>query len=146
MRLKIADAENVFASIMTRRNVKLVWPARRFHLPSLNTTYRPDFYAPVENIYYEVVGTRQAYSANRHKYEAMAVEHPEVTLYFVCGNGQPYTPYEVKPGTSFTTFLRAIGRLGGRRRAQVLTASRRREIATLAAETRWRKAREATAT
>ena len=57
--------EKQFANILNKQNRKWKYPAKRFKLK--NTTYRPDFFLPDENLYIEVVGTRQAYHQNKHK-------------------------------------------------------------------------------
>jgi hypothetical protein len=129
---------------MSARGVVLVWPVRRrFLLPSIETTYRPDFYAPEEGVYYEVVGTRQAYSANRHKYEAMAIDHPDIVLRFVRSDASPYVPMpEITGATDLAAFFGAAGRKGGKRRAERLTPERRQEIARQGAEKRWAEKRQ----
>ena len=45
-----------------------------------NLSYTPDFYDGVRNCFIEVAGTRQAYHANKHKYELMREIYPLINF------------------------------------------------------------------
>ena len=63
-------AEKRFAASLRRQGKKYVAQPGPFALPAPYFTYRPDFYVPDENCYYEVVGTRQAFSLQVGKINA----------------------------------------------------------------------------
>ncbi|MBN2118534.1 MAG: hypothetical protein JW730_18315 [Anaerolineales bacterium] len=54
--------------------------------------YRPDFYCPDCRIYFEVVGSRQAFHQNRTKIEAFKLAYPDVNLKYVHPDGSEYDP------------------------------------------------------
>jgi DNA-binding XRE family transcriptional regulator len=58
--------------------------------------YLPDFYCPEENIYYEVVGTRQAYHHNKHKYILMQKEYPTIDFKIVNPDGSTFKTNKIK--------------------------------------------------
>ena len=53
-------------------------------------SYRPDFYVVEDNMFYEVSGTRQAYSLGREKYEAFQREYPSLKFKIVNPDGTDY--------------------------------------------------------
>lgn len=53
-----------------------------------DTTYTPDFYEPERNVFIEVIGSRQAYHENKHKYKKLAKKYPFVKLEFRCADGE----------------------------------------------------------
>lgn len=50
---------------------------------SNDTYYMPDFYCVEDNKYIELVGSRQAYHQNKHKYALMKQDHPDIILEMV---------------------------------------------------------------
>jgi len=57
--------EKEFIELLDKNKRPWIYQARRFKLSK--TTYTPDFYLPEEDLYIEVVGTSQAYRANKEK-------------------------------------------------------------------------------
>jgi hypothetical protein len=51
------------------------------------THYMPDFHCPTSNIFFEVVGSRQAYYANKDKLDTFRTAFPLVNLMLVHPNG-----------------------------------------------------------
>jgi len=45
-----------------------------------NSKYTPDFYDQRENIFIEVIGSRQAYHANKHKYKTLRKLYPMINF------------------------------------------------------------------
>ena len=45
-----------------------------------NFRYSPDFYDGERNVFIEVAGTRQAYSANKEKYDAFRAAYPKLNF------------------------------------------------------------------
>ncbi len=80
--------EKQFAKLLTKQGRKWKYPSPRFQLK--NTTYRPDFFLPDENLYIEVVGTPQAYYANRHKIAEMKKTYPNIRFIVVDYKNNPY--------------------------------------------------------
>jgi hypothetical protein len=68
--------ERRFADLLDEQKREWVYPSPRFRLG--NTTYRPDFYLPKEDLYIEVVGTRQAYHNNRNKIAKFMEIYPKI--------------------------------------------------------------------
>ena len=82
--------ERLFAKLLTEQGRKWEYPAQRFQLK--NTTYRPDFFLPDENLYIEVVGTRQAYHANKHKIAEMKETYPNIRFVVMNVDGKTHSP------------------------------------------------------
>ena len=57
---------------------------------SVGTSYRPDFKDHARNVLIEVVGTRQAFSSNRCKYDVFKREYPDLVLEFRSPDGRLY--------------------------------------------------------
>lgn len=135
------DSERAFAEVMAERGIELSYPAPRFVLASLGTTYRPDYESPSEGVFYEVIASSGAYGHNRHKYEALKVEHPTITLRIVTPDGEPYqpvgtmklTPQELSEG------IAKLGAAGGRKAWKDKDEAERAEIMRERWETRRRK-------
>ena len=83
-----ARREEQFRRIMARRGIMLVRPARPFRFT--HTSYRPDFFSPTENIYYEVLGSRQRAQTIRPQLDLMELVYPRVKLVTVAPDGAPY--------------------------------------------------------
>ena len=81
-------SEKKFANLLTKQNRRWQYPVRRFRLK--DTTYRPDFYLPDETLYIEVIGTRQAYYANKEKIAELRKTYPNVKLIIVDIYGEPF--------------------------------------------------------
>jgi len=84
-----SNAEQIFARILKRKGIDFIYqPKPAFHMNYLGATitYRPDFYIPSEDTYYEVVGTRQAFHANKEKLFLMFALRPEIKFRIVKGN------------------------------------------------------------
>ena len=75
-------AEATFAQLLTNRGLEFEHQPQGFRL-----YYRPDFYVPAEECYYEVVGTRQALALNRGKIETFLRTYPHVKLGIVNSAG-----------------------------------------------------------
>jgi len=58
------------------------------------TTYQPDFYDPESNVFIEVVGTRQAYHANKNKYHQMKKLFPLINFIICKEDGSVLTEDE----------------------------------------------------
>ena len=80
--------EKQFADLLDKQKKEWQYPTKRFDLG--NTTYRPDFYLPNENLYIEVIGTRQAYHANKNKIFKFRKLYPFVKFIIVDFTNQIY--------------------------------------------------------
>jgi len=80
--------ERIFADFLDSKGLDWEYESKRFRLGS--TTYQPDFYVSSEDIFYEVVGTKQAFHSIRPKVELMAQFYPSVILKTVNPDGSPY--------------------------------------------------------
>ena len=84
----MTTSEFAFQVIMCRKRIKVefIEPSSR-HFRFNGTSYTPDFFDPLNNIYYEVSGTRQAYHANKNKIVAFRKAYPKVNLLVVKPDG-----------------------------------------------------------
>ena len=73
-------AERRFARKIEAQGKTWISQPRQFTLPEPYRSYRPDFYVVEDNCFYEVLGTRQAYSQQREKIAAFKVTYPHLTL------------------------------------------------------------------
>ena len=80
------SAERRFYERMRLAGVRLVAQPRAFPLNEI-CTYTPDFYSPELDIYYEVIGTRQAREFNWLKLELFRAKYPAVRLGLVKPDG-----------------------------------------------------------
>jgi hypothetical protein len=64
-----------------------VYQPAMFHLGKAGR-YTPDFYDPQSGTFIEVVGTRQAYHVNKHKYAAFKARFPTICLEILNVNGE----------------------------------------------------------
>ena len=73
--------------------LELRYEAAIFYVEMKNELYRyrPDFYCATTNTWFEVVGTRQAYSATKDKIAAFKVQFPNLTFKLVRPDGTPHT-------------------------------------------------------
>jgi hypothetical protein len=81
-----ARREAKFRRFMAKRGVILSRPPRsfRFHF----TVYTPDFYDPLSDTYYEVLGSRQRAHALMPTMDLMSVVYPEIRLVAVTPDGE----------------------------------------------------------
>lgn len=54
------------------------------------TRYAPDFYDPIQNQFYEVIGSRQRFNQLKQKILFFREVFPNIKLSLVCADGQPY--------------------------------------------------------
>src|SRR3990172_1295827 len=59
------------------------WQPKTFRLTNHLRSYRPDFYVVEDGCFYEVVGTRQAYSLQRAKIEQFKKDYPQYRIEIV---------------------------------------------------------------
>lgn len=62
---KMFPKERLFTQLLNKQKRKWVYAPHCFRLNK--TTYTPDFYLPEENLYIEIVGSRQAFHSNKKK-------------------------------------------------------------------------------
>lgn len=101
---KVGDRSSQGAEVMTttlRHRCEIEYAARldalgiRWRVPRMRTfalartTYTPDFYLPDQDIYVEVIGTRQRWSQLRHKIRDFRRWYPTVSLLVVDRAGRP---------------------------------------------------------
>lgn len=101
---KMFPREKQFADLLDKQNRKWQYPASRFKIN--DTHYRPDFYLPNENLYIEVVGSRQAYHANKKKIAKFLHLYPHIKFTIVDYENIPY-PY-LKKSEKFFPNLKII--------------------------------------
>jgi hypothetical protein len=82
--------EKEFADLLNKQHKKWIYPTKRFNLGK--TTYRPDFYLPNERLYIEVVGSRQAFHANKNKIILFKKLFPHIKFIIVDYKNNPL-PY-----------------------------------------------------
>lgn len=71
----------------------IYWPAN-FKVRGDSKNYSPDFYDPEGNVFYEVIGTFQAYHANKGKIEEFRKIFPKIILKLVMADGSEFIPGE----------------------------------------------------
>lgn len=86
--MRIYESEKEYINLLESKNIKYVLQPKRFSLKS--STYTPDFFLPETKTYVELVGTRQAYHANKRKYKEFMKMYPDVKFEIVTKNGKPY--------------------------------------------------------
>lgn len=82
------DSEKQFAHYLKSQGKTWLYEPRRFKLKA--TTYKPDFYCPENDIYYEVVGTRQAIWRAKNKIIEFKKSYPNIKFKIVKPNGEMY--------------------------------------------------------
>lgn len=55
-----------------------------------NTKYLPDFYDPIRNVFYEVIGSRQRFQQLKGKLKRFKELFPNMKLLVCLGDGKPY--------------------------------------------------------
>lgn len=91
---KMNDNERVFARHLDDSGKTWFFEPKRFSLPAPFRHYTPDFYVVEENTYYEVAGTRQAFSLNRNKYEIFQRYYPNIKFKIVRPDATIYVARE----------------------------------------------------
>lgn len=76
-------AETQFAKKLDNEGKLWFFEPKSFPLPEPNGKYLPDFFVVEDNKFYEVVGSRQAFSYNRSKYECFRATYPHLSLEIV---------------------------------------------------------------
>ena len=87
-------AERRFAREMDRAGKTWFFQPRVFRLPPPYRSYRPDFYVIEDGCFYEVVGTRQAYSFRREQIEAFRAAYPQFHLEVWNGGAWQRGPFQ----------------------------------------------------
>jgi hypothetical protein len=87
-------AERVFANFLKESGLEFVYQPATFHFKAIS--YRPDFYVPKYGTFYEVVGSRQAYSLTRQKINLLEKIYPFLTILPVNPDGSPYRSRSVR--------------------------------------------------
>lgn len=80
--------EEIFIKYLEEQNKSWIYEPKRFMLH--NKKYIPDFYCPEDDVYYEVIGTRHAYYANKQKYEEFQEFYPELKFKIVNPDGSEF--------------------------------------------------------
>ena len=82
--------EKIFADMLISQKRKWLYESKRFKLKTSH--YTPDFYLPNENLYIEIIGTRQAYHANKKKISEFKTLYPNINFIILDYKGNPYPP------------------------------------------------------
>jgi len=90
-------AERIFAKFLKESGLEFVYQPAVFHFNGIS--YHPDFYIPKDQIFYEVIGTRQAYSQIRQKIEILKNIYPFLKILTVNPDGTPYKYRDAKGKT-----------------------------------------------
>jgi len=88
--------EEIFVCYLENQGKCWIFEPIRFQLK--NTTYTPDFYCPDEDVFYEVVGTRQAISQRAKKIAEFIKTYPHIQFKLVHPNGKKYNYISRKMG------------------------------------------------
>lgn len=87
---RMNKTEQEFASMLESQNKLYFEQPKKFKLPMPHKSYRPDFYVVEDGTFYEVAGTRQAYSYNREKYKVFQQVYPWLKFKVVNPDGTDY--------------------------------------------------------
>lgn len=68
-----------------------------FHFPD-GMRYTPDFYCIDDNVFIELICTRQAFFQNKHKYNAIKLHYPQVSFQIVKTYRGNINPLLTRPG------------------------------------------------
>ena len=83
----INHRERAFMFAMALCNKRLLYESQCFYL-SDGTRYTPDFHCPKEDIYYELVGTRQAWHQSKRKLELFKKDYPDINFKIIFKYGK----------------------------------------------------------
>jgi len=86
--------EQIFADKLTRQGKRFIYQPASFNVEGIQ--YRPDFYVPSDRIFYEVVGTRQAFNQNRQKIDLVRKTYPFIRILVVNPDGTSYRDGAIK--------------------------------------------------
>jgi len=81
--------EKIFADLLDSQNRKWIYPTKRFKI-GRKKYYKPDFYLPEEDLYIEVVGSRQAYHINKDKISKFKKLYPKIKFQVLNCEGNNY--------------------------------------------------------
>lgn len=107
-------SEEMFFELMAKRGIRLTrQPLLRAKVSSKSfgnyvCKYRPDFHDPNENVYYEVIGTRQAYYQNREKIKKFLGLRPDIVLKYVNPDGTEYYSKKISANVQSRTKIMGI--------------------------------------
>lgn len=90
---RLNEREFAFSSAYKEKTgLDLLYESNRYDVvvDGIKRHYHPDFFCPATGELFEVVGSRQAFSANRTKIEAFRAQYPDLTLHVVRPDGEPY--------------------------------------------------------
>ena len=82
------ESEGLFTEYLESMGKTWIYEPMRFHLSK--STYKPDFYCPDNDTFYEVSNTRQAFHSNKEKYERFIEEYPHIKFSIVRPSGELY--------------------------------------------------------
>lgn len=88
----INDHEGQFAEHLESQGKSWAYQPIKFELK--NTTYKPDFYCPDNNTFYEIAGTRQAIHQRKRKVKELMEMFPNINIKIVKPNGNKYKFYK----------------------------------------------------
>lgn len=92
--------EQVFLDTIADKNKTYTYQPRWFYFAD-GSKYMPDFYCKEDDTYIEIVGTRQAYHQNRHKYLKMESEYPHTKFQVVKSKPKRKIPVGVYPDSIY---------------------------------------------
>lgn len=90
---RLNEREFAFSSAYKEKTgLDLLYESNRYDVvvDGIKRHYHPDFFCPATGELFEVVGSRQAFSANRTKIEAFRAQYPDLTIHIVRPDGEPY--------------------------------------------------------
>ena len=88
--------EAKFAQFLTTNKHQWQYHSRSFSFGSPPELYTPDFYVPTQNMFYEVLGSRQALHQNHKKIARFLHAFPKIRFRFVNPTGE-VIPYRLTP-------------------------------------------------
>lgn len=86
--MKMYPSEKRFAEYLESKELSYVFQPRSFFFQG--NYYRPDFYCNENKTYYEVIGCRQRFSANRKKLLAFKKYYSDIKFEIVHPGGEKY--------------------------------------------------------
>ena len=91
--------EKQFADLLSKQKRDWVYHPKRFKVK--DTHYEPDFFLPNENLYIEVIGTRQAFHQNKNKILKFKKLYPHIRFIIVDFNNNPFPCFRQKKVPKF---------------------------------------------
>jgi len=83
-------AERRYAASLDAKGLPWVYEPTLFRFAGQH--YTPDFYLPIQDVYVEVIGSRQRWHQLASKILSFRAHFPDVTLQVVSGEGVPWPP------------------------------------------------------